>query len=443
MEIALSEHFTYKKLLKFTIPSVLMMVFTSIYGVVDGFFISNFVGAQEFAAINFMYPFLMVVGAVGFMFSAGGSALVAKTLGERKKQKANTIFSLVVYATFIIGLILSLIALLFIRQITQAFGVEGAFLDKCLLYVYILFPFIPIFMLQSVFQAFLIVAERPKLGLYVTVAAGVGNMALDALFIIGFGWGLAGAAWATALSQVIGAGLPLIYFCSKKSLLLRLGKTHLYTTALAKIAINGSSEFMSNISMSIVTVLYNYQLLKFAGEAGVAAFGVISYANFIFISAFLGYTIGNNPIVSYNYGAMNHKELRNVFKKNLVMIGVTGIALFVISEIFALPIVKIFVGYDAELTNITTHGFRIYAISFLLCGFNIYASAFFTALNNGLISAIISFVRTIIFECGCVMILPMFFALDGIWSAIIVAEIMALVTSAYFIYSYRRHYHYI
>lgn len=443
MKIALSEHFTYKKLFQFTIPSILMMVFTSVYGVVDGFFVSNFVGAQDFAAVNFMYPFLMAIAAVGFMFSAGGSALVAKTLGEKKILKANRIFSLVVYATILIGLFLGLTALLFIKPIVEFFGAEGLFLDKCLQYVYILFPIVPIFMLQIVFQAFLVVAERPKLGLYVTILAGISNIVMDALFIVGFGWGLAGAAWATALSQVIGAGLPLIYFCSQKSILLRLGKTKLYTSALFKIVTNGSSEFMSNISMSIVSMLYNYQLLKFAGESGVAAFGVISYANFIFISAFLGYTIGNNPIVSYNFGAKNYKELQNVFKKNLVMIGITGICLFLISEIFAMPIVKIFVGYDMELTQITTHGFRIYAISFLLCGFNLYASAFFTALNNGLISAVISFVRTIIFECGCVMILPIFFALDGIWSAIIVAEIMALIIGIYFIYKYKTTYKYL
>lgn len=443
MQIALSEHFTYGKLFKFTLPSVLMMVFISIYSVVDGWFVSNFVGSEAFAAISFIYPFLMFISAIGFMFASGGCALVAKILGEKNLRLANRIFSLVIYTTFLLGIFLSFLALIFINPILNYLGLNGNFYDYSLIYAKILFISLPFFMLQIVFQSFFVVNEKPKLGLYMALISGFINILLDAIFIVGFKWGISGAAWATLLSQLFGAIYALLFFVFGKNNLLRLGKTQLYIPELIKITSNGFSEYMTNLSISFVTMVYNYQLLNFAGADGIAAFGVIGYINFIFISAFLGYTIGNNPLISYNYGAKNYSELQSLFKKNIIMIVSVGIIMFLLSEICADFLVKLFVGYDKNLTDLTISGLRIYAISFLICGFNVYASAFFTALNNGVISALISFARTIIFECSCVLILPLFWGVKGIWVSIIVAEIMALFLSVYFIRFYNSKYHYL
>lgn len=443
MEIRLSEHFTFAKLLRFTSPSILMMIFTSIYSIVDGLFVSNYVGATPFAAINIVFPFLMILAAVGFMFSTGGSALIAKTLGEKNQFMANQIFSMLVYACVIFGVVVSVVALLFIKPVLMWFGVEGELMEQSLIYARILLPFIPVFMLQFMFQSFMITAERPKLGMFIIVSAGIVNMGLDALFIVYFNWGLAGAAWATVVSQIVGGVVPLLYFVCPNSSPLRLVKTKFYVGALIKSCTNGLSEFLGQISMSIVGILYNYQLLRIAGENGVVAFGVISYVNFIFLSVFIGFSIGSNPIVSYHFGAQNKEELQSLLKKNVSFVGLSAVVLTIFAEISARILASIFVGFDETLLNMTTFGFRIYAISFLFAGFNIYASAFFTALNNGIVSAVISVVRTLVCECGCVMILPMFFGLNGIWSAIIVAEIIALTVSVFLILKFRKKYGYL
>lgn len=443
MEIKLSEHFTFAKLLRFTAPSILMMIFTSIYSIVDGLFVSNYVGATPFAAVNIVFPFLMILAAVGFMFSTGGSALIAKTLGEQNPFMANQIFSMLVYASVIFGVVVSLVALLLIKPVLIAFGVEGELLAQSLVYSYILLPFVPLFMLQFMFQSFMITAERPKLGMIITVSAGVANMVLDALFIIVLEWGLVGAAWATVISQVVGGVVPLLYFACPNKTPLRLVKTKFYAGALLKSCTNGLSEFLGQISMSVVAILYNYQLLRIAGEDGVVAYGVISYVMFIFLAVFVGYSLGSNPIVSYHYGAGDTKELKSLFRKNVVFIGVSAVILTILAEVSAPLLAEIFVSYDEKLLEMTTVGFRIYALSFLLAGFNIYASAFFTALNNGIVSAIISVVRTLVCECGSVMILPIFFGLTGIWSSIIVAEVVALCVSVGLILKFRNRYGYL
>ncbi len=442
MQIQLSEHFTYSKLLRFTAPSMAMMVFISVYSIVDGFFVSNFVGSTALAAVNIIFPFLMICGAFGFMIGSGGSALVAKTLGENKKFKANQIFSLLIYTTVVFGVVISVSGLICLKPLVSAFNVEGELLADSLLYGHILLPAVTAFMLQYIFQAFFIAAERPNFGFWVTVIAGCINIALDALFVILFKWGLAGAAWATFISICSSAIIPLVYFMYPNKSPLRLGKTKLYTSAIVKSCTNGFSEFMSNISMSIVAILYNYQMLKFAGESGVAAYGVIAYINFIFLSVFLGYSAGSSPIVSYHFGSSNKQELHNLFRKSLILTGIFAVILTISAEVFTVPLAKIFVSYDENLLEMAVRGFHIYAISFLLAGFNIYASAFFTALNNGLISAVISFCRTLVFECLCVLILPVFFGLTGIWSAIIVAEILALAVSAAFLIKLKKKYGY-
>lgn len=442
MKIQLSEHFTYSKLLRFVLPSIIMMIFTSIYGVVDGLFVSNFVGKTPFAAVNLIYPFLMILGALGFMIGTGGSAIVAKTLGEGKEKRAKQYFSMLVYVTLGLGVVILILGQIFLPSVASLLGAKGETHRLCVQYGRIILCSLPAFMLQNVFQSFFVTAEKPQLGLYVTIAAGVTNMILDFLFVAVFRWGIAGAAAATAISECIGGGVPLLYFGRKNSSILQLTKPVFRAGVLLKTCTNGSSELMSNLSMSIVNMLYNWQLMKMVGEDGVAAYGVIMYVNFIFISVFIGYSIGSAPIVGYHYGADNRDELRNVFRKSMRLVAAGGCALLLLANVLALPLARFFVGYDRQLLQMTCHGFRIYAISFLICGFNIYGSAFFTALNNGLISAVISFLRTLVFQLVIVLILPIFLGLDGIWLAIVAAELLALVITVQFLIRKRYVYHY-
>ena len=442
MAIQLSEHFTYKKLLRFVLPSVIMMVFTSIYGVIDGLFVSNFVGKTSFAAINLIMPFIMILGAVGFMIGTGGSALVAKTLGEGKKERANSYFTMLIYLTVICGVVLSIIGFVFIRRIAYMLGAAENMIDSCVLYGRILLMFNMAFMLQNVFQSFFVAAEKPKLGLACTVAAGVTNIILDAVFVAVFKWGLVGAAAATGISECVGGILPLIYFMRPNKSLLRLVRTKMEGTVLLKACANGSSELMSNVSTSLVSILYNFQLMRIAGENGVAAYGVLMYVNFIFIAIFIGYSIGSAPVIGYHFGAGNHAELRNMLRKSIIIMLLSGCCLTAIAEFLAAPLSHVFVGYDAELLEMTRYAFRLFAFSFVLGGINIFASSFFTALNNGGVSAIISFVRTLVFQALSVLILPIFLDIDGVWLAITVAELFAVILSTFFILTKRKKYQY-
>ena len=432
-EIQLSDHFGYRRLIRFAMPSILMMIFTSIYGVVDGFFVSNFVGKTPFAAVNFIMPFLMVVGAMGFMFGSGGSALIAKTMGEGNREKAQKIFSLLIYATIVCGFVIAVISIIFLRPIAVFLGAEGAMLEDCVMYGRIILVALPFLMLQYAFSSLVVTAEKPKLGLIITIIAGIINMAGDAFFMAVFQWGIVGAALASAFGQIVGGAVPLIYFARKNSSLLMLCKPEWDGKALARICTNGASELMSNISMSIVSMLYNSQLMKYAGEDGVAAYGTIMYVNFIFLAVFIGYATGSAPVISYHYGAGNTKELNSLLKRSSIIILISSAAMFVISEFLANPLARIFVGYDEALLEMTVHAFAIYAFSFIFAGVSIYGSAFFTALNDGLTSALISFLRTLLFESASVMLLPLIWGLDGIWYSIVAAEFMAVVVTLLFL----------
>lgn len=442
MNIQLSDHFTYRRLLRFVFPSIIMMIFTSIYGVVDGLFVSNFVGKTPFAAVNLIMPFLMILGALGFMFGTGGSAIVAQTLGEGKPQKANEYFSMMVYVVSICGLILTFIGLIFIRPISVLLGADESMLEYCVQYGRILLISLIPFMLQNVFQSFLVTAEKPQFGLFITVAAGVTNIVLDFLFIAVFKWGIIGAAVATAISQCVGGIVPLIYFFRKNNSLLQLTKTKINGSILFKTCINGSSELMTNVSMSLVNILYNYQLMRYLGEDGIAAYGVIMYVNFIFISIFIGYSIGSAPVISYHYGAGNYDELKGLFRKSMILIVIWNILLTLAAIASADLLSHIFVGYDAALMEITKHGFILYSTSFLVMGFNIFGSAFFTALGDGVRSAAISFLRTLLFQIVAVLILPIFLDIDGIWLSITAAELFAILVTACFLIRNRQKYHY-
>ena len=417
-----------------------MMIFTSIYGVVDGLFVSNFAGKTAFAAINLVMPFIMVLGGIGFMIGTGGTALVSKTLGEGQQEEANRYFSMMILFTALLGVLLAVFGVVCMRPVAQFLGATPEMLDDCVRYGRIVIAFTGAFMLQNVFQSFLIAAEKPKLGLAATVAAGVTNMALDALFVAGFRWGIAGAAIATGLSQCVGGVLPLVYFLRPNSSLLRLSPTRLRLRPILAACGNGSSELMSNISSSVVSMLYNFQLMRLAGEDGVSTYGVLMYVQFIFISIYIGYSIG--WVVSYHFGAQNHGELKNLLGKSVLLMGGTGVALTALAMVLADPLSRLFVGYDAGLFALTSHAFRLFAWSFLLAGFNIYASGFFTALNNGGVSAAISFLRTLVFQSASVLILPIFLDVDGIWWAITVAEVFAFLISVTFLLAKRGKYHY-
>lgn len=444
MTIQLSDHFSYGRLLRFTLPSVAMMIFTSIYGVVDGFFVSNFAGKTSFAAVNLIMPFLMMVATVGFMFGTGGTAIVSKTFGEGNSRKANNLFSLFVYVSFVLGVVIAILGILFIRPIARGFGAEGTLLDNCIIYGRIILLALPFYVLQLLFQSFFVTAEKPHLGLVVTVSAGITNMVLDATLVILFPqeYKLAGAAIATAMSQVVGGAVPLFYFFHKNSSILRLGKTTWNGMAILRACTNGSSEFMSNVSMSLVAILYNYQLLKYAGENGVAGYGVMMYASMIFSGAFIGYSIGTAPVIGYHNGAKNYAELKSILRKSLILIGCFGVLMVFAAEVCTVPLAKIFVGYDEELQALTVAGFRIFSLSFLFMGFAIFSSGFFTALNDGLTSALISFLRTLVFQIAAVLILPLIWQINGIWMSIVVAELMAVVLSAVFLKVKQKKYHY-
>lgn len=443
MNIQLSDHFTYKKLFRFTAPSIMMMIFTSIYGIVDGFFVSNYVGKTPYTAVNFIMPVIMIFGALGSMLGTGGSALIAKTLGEGDSKKAQKLFSLFIYVTVGLGVIVSVFGIIFLPSIASLLGADGELLDDCVTYGRILIAANTAYMLQFEFQSFFSTAEKPQMGLFVTIIAGVTNMVLDFLFVAVFPFGLVGAAVATAISQVIGGIVPAVYFASKKnSSLLKLTKTSFDGQALLKAATNGSSEFLSNISMSVVSMLYNIQLMKYAGNDGVAAYGTLMYVNLIFIAAFIGYSLGTAPIFGFNFGSGNHTEMKSLFKKSITIISATSVLMVAASLILSRPLSLIFVKYDQDLLEMTLHAFKIYSFSFLFAGFPIFASAFFTALNNGVISAAISFLRTLVFQVAAVLVLPVFFELDGIWASIIVAEFAALIVSLIFWITQKKNYHY-
>lgn len=442
MKIQLSDHFTYKRLLRFTLPSIVMMIFTSIYGVVDGFFVSNYVGKTPFAAVNFIIPFLMILGAIGFMFGTGGSALIAIKMGEGDKDKAISLFSLFIYVSIICGIVITVLGMVFIRQVAEFLGAEGEMLENCVSYGRMVLIATPAYILQYEFQSFFVTAEKPQLGLIVTIAAGVTNMVLDALLVAVFPLGLTGAALATAFSQCVGGIIPLIYFGRPNSSLLRLTKTKYDGSSLLKACINGSSELMTNISMSVVSMLYNAQLIKYAGEDGVAAYGVLMYVNMIFLAAFIGYSIGTAPVIGYHYGAGNNDELKGLLKQSLIIIGVFSIVMLISGELLAKPLAVMFVGYDEGLLDMTLHAFFIFSCSFLFAGLAIYGSSFFTALGNGLVSAMISFLRTLVFQVAAVLIFPLIWEIDGIWLSIVAAELMAAVVTGMFIVGMRNRYHY-
>lgn len=443
MQIQLSDHFTYRKLLRYVLPSILMMLFTSTYSIVDGFFVSNFVGKTAFAAVNLIMPLLLGVSSVGFMLGTGGSAIVSMTLGQGKKDMANRYFSMIVYATFVLGCLFATAGFTLCPIVARSLGATGELLGFSVTYGRILFAAIPFYMMQTMFQSFFVVAEKPKYNLKVTVAAGLTNIVLDYVLIKVLGWGIQGAAWATAVSYLVGSIVPLIYFFRQhNSSPLRLGATGWYGRIFVKTCTNGSSEMVSNLSASVVGFLYNLQLMKYAGEDGVAAYGVLMYAGFIFVAIFIGYSIGSSPIVSYHYGAGNKTELHNMFRKGLTLMTVGGLVLVGLGELAARPVVALFTSYDVALMEMTVFAARICTLSFVFAAVNIWGSGFFTALNNGLVSALISFLRILVFQVTTILLLPLLFGLNGVWFSMVTADFLATVVTVMFLVRLRRRYGY-
>ncbi len=441
--IQLSDHFTLGRLFRFCLPSVVMMVFTSIYGVVDGYFVSNFVGKTPFAAVNLIMPFLMILGGVGFMIGTGGSALVAKYLGEQNNDQARRVFSMMLIVTLILGVSTSALGIIFAENVAQLLGADSELLPYCVTYARTCLIFNTMFMLQNVFQSFLVTAERPKMGLAVVIAAGCTNMLLDFLFIAVFELDVVGAALATGLSQTVGGLLPLIFFLRRNNgSKLHMVRTRLEFRPILQACANGASELMTSISSSIVSMLYNFQLLRLAGQDGVSAYGVLMYVQFIFAAVYIGYAIGTAPITGYNYGAQNHAELKNIRRKSIKVTLTAGVIMVIIAELLAPVLAGIFVGYDKDLFGMTVHAFRLFSFTFLLSGFNIWCSSFFTALNNGAVSAAVSFLRTLVFQLAAVLILPIFLKLDGVWISVAFAEVCAFVISLLFLIAKKKKYDY-
>ena len=442
MKIQLSDHFSYSKLIRFTLPTIAMMIFTSIYGVVDGVFVSNCAGSDAFAAVNLIMPVIMILGSVGFMIGTGGSAIVSKTLGEKKLEKASEYFSMLIYLCIVSGVILSIIGIIFTRPIATLLGATDDIANNCVIYGRTIFFMMTGLFLQNAFQSFLVVAEKPKLGLFVTILAGFTNMFLDFLFVYVLRLGVFGAAVATGISQLVGSVIPIIYFASGRNNILHLKKCRFNKDIIIKTCINGSSEMVTNMSMSLVNMLYNMQLMKYIGTNGVVAYGIIMYVGFIFSGTYMGYSIGSAPVISYHYGAGNKKELKSLFRHSIILLIISSVAMTLLAEVLARLLASIFVSYDYELLELTTTAIRIYSLSYLVSELNIFASSFFTALNNGFVSAAISFLRMFVFQVIMILLLPAILGINGIWTSVTVAELLALVVSVVFILKNRKKYGY-
>lgn len=429
MEIALSEKFTYKKLIKFTLPTIVMMIFTSIYGVVDGVFVSNFVGSNAFASVNLIMPVTMILGTIGFMMGTGGSALVSKTIGEGDNEKANRYFSMLIYLLVIIGTIFTIAGVIFVEPVAKLLKADEEMMSDCITYGRTLLLFLVPFCLQNAFSSFMIVAEKPTFGLVISIISGVTNMFLDFLFMYVFRMGVFGAALATGISQVVGVIVPLVYFISGKNKILKFTKTKIELSPMLQACANGSSEMVTNLSMSLINILFNAKLMELVGANGVSAYGVIMYIGFLFVGTYVGYSVGSAPVISYHYGAGNKEELKSLLGKSLKLLGVTALVMTALSEILARPLASIFASYDKELLELTVNAIRLYSLSYIISWFNIFASSFFTALNDGLVSALISFLRTLVFQVITILVLPNIWGIDGIWLSVLVAEVFSIIVS--------------
>ncbi|MBP5505268.1 MAG: MATE family efflux transporter [Bacteroidales bacterium] len=443
MKVALDGHYGYRRLVISSLPSIGMMLVGSIYSVVDGLFVSNVVGTTAFAALNVIWPAVMLVGALGLMVGTGGSALIGKTMGEGDREQASEIFSMLIKFIIVLSVVFMVPMLLLMEPLARALGAEGEMVRQCVIYGSICTLGLPAFMLQMAFQSFYMTAEKPHLGTMMSVVCAVTNMALDALFILVFRWGLAGAAAASMLACCVGGGFPLWYFSSKKNdSSLRLTRSRLERAPILKTCSNGLSEYVGNISFNVLAICYNLQLLRMMGENGVAAYSVLLYYSYIFAAVFFGYNITVTPVIGFNYGAGDKKELKSLLRHSWTLLLALGILITLVSELSAGSVARLFVGYDAELTALTVRALRISMASFVMVGVNLFVSAWFTGLGNGKVSAALAFIRNLVLELGFVFLLPAIFGPDGIWQAVNAAEVCCLALSVILILRYRKRYGY-
>ena len=431
MNIELAGHYTHRRIVRSVLPSIGMVLVTSIYSIVDGFFVANFAGKPGFAAVNLTFPAIMMIGSLGLMIGTGGAALVAKIKGEGYPEKANRVFTMLVQFCLALGVVMGVALAIGAPAVARWLGADAPMMDECVTYIRLNMIGMPGFVLQCAFQSFYMAAERPQLGTLMSVVAGVTNVVLDAILVWALGLGVTGAAIATTAGCLVGGLFPLFYFSSRHNRgTLRIVPTRILWPYIGKACTNGLSEYVGSIAMNIVTMCYNLQLMRYLGEDGVSAYGVVMYIAFIFAAVFIGYNIGITPIIGYHYGADDLHEQRSLFYKSLSIIGVLGVLMTLSAELFAGPLARVFVGYDKALTALTIRAMRLYMLAFLINGINMFVSALFTGLNNGVVSAVASFTRTLVFEMACVWLLPVLLGIDGIWVAWPIAEVLALFLCA-------------
>lgn len=438
----ISERLNLPRLFLACVPMILMMISISIYSVVDGFFVSNFAGKIQFAAVNLIYPFIMVVGSLGFMMGTGGTALVAKKMGEGKTEEAKKLFFNCFVVTVALGVVFSSIFVFLLPKIAEGLGADEAMLPYCVDYGRILILGITFFNLQNMFQPFFAASGRPGLGFAITIGAGVANIVFDAIFVAGAGWGCVGAAWGTVIGQVVGGFLPVIYYFAKNKSALRLVPAKMQWGAIFKMGANGLSEFVSQIAVSVLSMIMNVLLMKHYQENGVSAYGIICYVWLIFAATFIGLCMGISPRISYVYGEKNKPELRRLTQRALALFIFAGLFEFIMAEALTVPLSYAYAGYDEGLRQLTCHASFIYSIIYLALGINMFGSSFFTALNNGLVSALLSFARLMLFEAVSVYLCSLFWQGDGIWWGVVIGEALGFVMNFLVIFIHGKRYGY-
>ncbi len=442
MNTTISQKFTLTSLLKFALPTTIMMVVLSIYTLVDGVFVSNFVGELAFSAINIIFPFISLIFALGIMAATGGNALVANNLGQGDDEKARENFTLIVIFATGLGLLLMMVGIVFNKEIARLLGATPLIEEYARDYLSTLAPFIPLAIWMGFSQILFVTIGKPTLGLIATLVGGITNIIFDYLFIVVMNMGIKGAALGTGLGYSLPGLFFIYYFLFHRKNSLYFVKPRWRARVLLKTFTNGSSEFVANLATSITTFMFNLIILDLAGEQGVAAIGIILYAQFLLMSAFLGYAQGVAPIFSYAYGARDHLQLKKVFSISIRVIILFSLAIASFSYFASSSIVGIFVERQSQVFSLAKNGFSVFSLSFLFMGVNIFSSSLFTAFSNGKISASISFLRTLVFILGYLLFLPRFLGLPGVWLAIPLAEFTTMFFSISYLTIQRKKYHY-
>lgn len=442
MQNDISKEFTLPSLIKFTLPTIVMLVFVASYTIVDGIFVSRFVGTTALSAMNIVFPLINILIGLGIMMGTGGSAIIGRKLGEGKEEEARSAFTLVTVFSIIVGLVISALCFLFIQPLSILLGADENLLPYCIAYGRIMMAFYTVSVVQTLFQTLFITAGKPQLGLWLNVAAGLANILFDYVFIVLLDMGIAGAAWGTVSGFLIG-GIPALVYFAKPRTVLYFVKPRWNGRIILQTMTNGSSEMVTNAAMAITTLLFNLAMMELLGEDGVAAITIVLYAQFLFSSAYLGFASGAAPVFSYNYGNRNIPQLKWLFKTCLCIILISSVVCFAFSYLMAVPTIAIFTPKESNTYAITLYGYKIFVWNFLFAGINIFASSFFTALSNGKVSAMISFLRTFVFVAGSILLLPKFLGIDGIWLAVPVAEAVTVLVALFLLAINRKHYHYL